>query len=198
MLAKNYHHGSLRESLLNIAAQMIEQNGIESISMRKLAVEANVSRTAMYHYFDNKRALLCALAEDGFESQRACLSKVFECHNNLTNRELVTRYVTAYIDFAIENPACYDLMFGREIWRDASEQDGITQVAQKAFKNYVDLIQTWQSEGIIRQQNNVLNFAQVSWGMLHGLSRLMIDGIYISALPQKDAIDTVVDLLIGS
>lgn len=198
MPAKNYHHGSLRESLLSVAAQMIEENGLDSVSMRKLATEADVSRTAMYHYFDSKRALLCALAQAGFERQRTQLAEVLDLHQNKSNRELVTGYVRAYIDFAIENPACYDLMFGREIWRDASEDDDITQIAQKAFKNYVDLIESWQKQGVIRQQDNVLNFAQVSWGMLHGLSRLMIDGIYINSLTQKETTDTVVDLLIGS
>jgi hypothetical protein len=87
-------------------------------------------------------------------------------------------------------------MFGSEIWLAADATDPLTLVAKRAFKNYVDTIAHWQQQGIVAKHSEPLRFAQASWGTLHGLSRLMIDGIYIEQIPQQAIIDTVVNMLI--
>ena len=57
-----YHHGDLREALLQAAKALIGEAGIENLSLRKLAERAGVSRTAPYHHFSDKNDLLCAIA----------------------------------------------------------------------------------------------------------------------------------------
>lgn len=193
----SYHHGDLRQSLLQAAAQLIDEDGVDGISMRKLADKVGVSRTALYHHFDGKQALLCAVAEDGFKRQGQSLQAVMAECANLPARDMLERYIKAYIDFAVKNPASYDLMFGREIWKTAAHNDALTDVARRAFKRYVDTIALWQQQGIVPDSGEPLRFAQVSWGTLHGLSRLMIDGIYIDQLPQQATIDTVVDMFMA-
>ena len=69
----SYHHGNLRQTLLSAATQMIAENGIESLSLRKLADKVSVSRTAAYHYFDDKNDLLCAIASDARSNSRFLL-----------------------------------------------------------------------------------------------------------------------------
>ena len=192
-----YHHGDLRQSLLQAATVLIDEQGVDGISMRKLADKVGVSRTALYHHFDGKQDLLCAVAEDGFQRQGQRLQVVMADCADLPAREMLEQYIKAYIDFAVKNPACYDLMFGREIWKTAAPHDGLTDVAKRAFKRYVDTIAFWQERGIVPKSGDPLRFAQVSWGTLHGLSRLMIDGIYIDQLPQQATIDTVVDMFIA-
>src|SRR5690606_2213787 len=61
-----YHHGDLRATLLREAALLLREQGVEGLSLRRLAERAGVSRTAPYHHFADKNALLCALAEQGF------------------------------------------------------------------------------------------------------------------------------------
>ncbi len=193
----NYHHGDLRQSLLDATVQMINEAGIDAISMRKLADKVGVSRTALYHHFSGKPALLCAVAEEGFLRQGKYLQTVIQSHQGAEPTLLLQRYISAYIYFAVQNPAYYGLMFGSEIWQTADTDDHLTSVAKRAFKAYVDTIDNWQKQGIIQQQVEALRFAQVSWGTLHGLSRLMIDGIYIEQLPQQETIDTVVTMFMG-
>lgn len=190
--SSSYHHGDLRQSLLSAAAEMINDAGVEAVSMRKLADKVGVSRTALYHHFDGKQALLCAVAEAGFIYQRQQLQAVMQECESLVPRELLQRYIKAYIDFAVQNPAYYGLMFGGEIWKSAGANDQLMDVAKRAFKNYVDTIAAWQEQGVVAKTEDALRFAQVSWGTLHGLSRLMIDGIYIEQSPQQEIIDTVV------
>ena len=194
--AKSYHHGDLRESLLSAAADLINESGVDAVSMRKLADRVGVSRTALYHHFEGKQALLCALAEDGFVRQGQLLHSVMQNSSELAPREMLKRYIGAYIDFAVNNPASYGLMFGSEIWKSAGANDELTDVGRRAFKQYLSAIDNWQQQGIISSRSDALSFAQVSWATLHGLSRLLIDGIYIDQLPQGSTIDTVVDLFV--
>ncbi len=64
--APSYHHGDLRTALLDAAAKRLAKHGVESLSLRKLAEDAGVSRTAPYHHFKDKSALLSAIAAKGF------------------------------------------------------------------------------------------------------------------------------------
>ncbi|NRB39003.1 MAG: WHG domain-containing protein, partial [Pseudomonadales bacterium] len=144
------------------------------------------------HHFFGNHSLLCAIVEYGFIRQRKQLQAVMSGSEELAPKVLLQNYIRAYIDFAVQNPAYYGLMFGQEIWKTAGANDQLTDVAKRAFKNYVHTITLWQEQGIVAKSADPLRFAQVSWGTLHGLSRLMIDGIYIEQLPQEDTIDTVV------
>ena len=66
MSKKTYHHGDLRNSLLQTARTMINRDGIAGVSLRAIAREAEVSSAAPYRHFEDKTALLEAVAEDGF------------------------------------------------------------------------------------------------------------------------------------
>ena len=65
-----YHHGDLRAQLLDVAARLLREEGEEGLSMRRLAQELGVSRTAPYHHFSDKHSLLCGIAEEGFRRFR--------------------------------------------------------------------------------------------------------------------------------
>ncbi|MBW1761539.1 MAG: helix-turn-helix transcriptional regulator, partial [Deltaproteobacteria bacterium] len=59
----SYHHGNLREVLLETAFRLVDSDGVEAISMRALAREAGVSSAAPFRHFADKRVLLDAVAE---------------------------------------------------------------------------------------------------------------------------------------
>jgi AcrR family transcriptional regulator len=186
----SYHHGNLRQSLLSIAADMIAENGIESLSLRKLAEKVGVSRTAAYHYFQDKNDLLCAIAANGFRRWQSSLDKLSADH--LTDGERFEQYILGYISFATANPEEYELMFGRCIWKQSKCTPELQEISRKTFQHQVDLIEYWQSTGLVAG-DNPLRIAQIIWGTLHGITKLFIDGVYadvsraeeivISALP---------------
>ena len=68
----NYHHGNLRETLIEASAHIIKLQGIEGLSLRKLADQVGVSRAAPYHHFKDKNALLAAVAEQGSLTYLRC------------------------------------------------------------------------------------------------------------------------------
>src|SRR5215213_4546789 len=73
-----YHHGNLRQALLDQAARIIRQQGVERLTLRAVAADLRVSRTALYRHFHDKDALLAAVATDGFRSFRVALASAWE------------------------------------------------------------------------------------------------------------------------
>jgi len=191
--AKPYHHGGLRTALLDEAASMIREDGESAFSMRKLASALGVSRTAPYHHFEDKQALLCAIAEEGFKRFAASVNNGDE----VAGKGLKAR-VERYIASAVAAPEYYDLMFGGHIWRSPKLTESLKVESYKAFRLYVEQVREWQSQGVISQEVDALRFSQVSWSTMHGLSRFLIDGIYLQGEVVSQMTDTVVAVLLGA
>ena len=173
----SYHHGNLRASLVQQAALMLQQVGIEGLSLRKLAEAVGVSRTALYHHFKDKNALLCAITEQGFVRWRAEAEAIF-AQDNLSNTEKLRQFVRDYIYYAADNPQLYDLMFGRTIGKNAQPTDELKAVAYPSFQHQVEMTRKWQELGVLPATEDTLRLSQVTWGTMHGIARLLIDGIY--------------------
>ena len=134
-----YHHGDLRRTLVDTAQAMLREEGIESLSLRKLADRVGVSRTAPYHHFKDKNELLCAIAENGF-SQWLQIAKQTFAQQDKPLRAQYREFVFGYIEYAAANPELYDLMFGRTIWKSNSATDNLKNIAYPSFQYQVQLI----------------------------------------------------------
>lgn len=176
---KSYHHGDLRKALVDLAAGLLKTEGEAGLSMRKLAELAGVSRTAAYHHFKDKHDLLCAIAEEGFRAQKEVFNPPEYGPNSPVDEQRIQRFVVDYINFATEKSQYYDLMFGGQLWKSEKLTSTLKVEAYDAFKAYVDGIRAWQASGVISQSIDPLRYSQVSWSTLHGMSRLLIDGIYL-------------------
>ena len=172
---KTYHHGDLRRTLLDEAVALLRDEGEAGLSMRALAARAGVSRTAPYHHFRDKRDLLCAIAEEGFRR----FVRVLTVEGDSLSEERLGRFVRDYLDFALANSEYYDLMFGSQLWKSETITEALQEEAHGSFRFYVEQVRRWQQRGLIDSNLDVLRYSQVSWGTLHGLSRLLIDGIYL-------------------
>ncbi len=172
-----YHHGDLHAALLREAHTMLREQGLEALTLRRLAERAGVSRSALYHHFRDKNDLLCSLAARGFER----LEKLLEGADLQPDERLpgeLRRFVHAYIRFATEDPEQYDLMFGRTLWQAGQPTDELRAVAYRVFRHYARNMAELEPLLTLPGQQSMLRLAQVSWATLHGLCRLLIDGIY--------------------
>jgi AcrR family transcriptional regulator len=174
---KSYHHGDLRRSLLDTAILLIKQEGIEKLSMRKLADKVGVSQTAIYHHFGDKQALLNAMGEEGIEQFQALLLQ--NIHSNASAEVQLTEFAYAYVDFARTNPELYELMFGRMTWQ-ASEEGSFQRAGHQSFRAFVQMVARFQQTGLLSAQHNPLRLAQTLWACLHGLCRMYNDGLHFS------------------
>lgn len=192
---RSYHHGDLRVSLIDAATSMLKEHGVDGLSLRKLADRVGVSRTAPYHHFKDKNQLLCAIAEQGFSHWHR-QSEATAGRKDLPERERYRLFVFGYINYAAENPELYDLMFGRTIWKQQAATQELKDIAYPSFQNQVKMIKTFQLNGIMPSEADTLRLAQVTWGTMHGIARLLIDGIYADASHIEEMCETAVDLFV--
>src|SRR5919107_2602594 len=98
-----YHHGNLRRALLDEALATIRAEGVNGLTLREIGARLGVSRTALYRHFADKRALLAAVAIEGFRTLRQQLVTAWE--EGGRGREAFEAMGDAYIHFAISNPS---------------------------------------------------------------------------------------------
>ena len=175
----SYHHGDLRQALLAAAKEIIAEAGIENLSLRKLAERAGVSRTAPYHHFSGKNDLLCAIAAEGFRRRHGLAKETFD-DPSLSQEQKFGEFICGYVRFAADNPEEYELMFGRSIWKLENSTQELRDVAYPCFQHQVEMVRSWQEAGLI-SGDNALRTSQVIWGAVHGIAKLLIDGIYTDA-----------------
>lgn len=193
--ASKYHHGDLRAALLREAEALLREDGIEGLSLRKLAERVGVSRMAPYHHFKDKHELLCALAAEGFHQ----LDRIMEQTPLTGEGQLgpqLTAFVRSYLRFATHHPEQYELMFGRPIWKSGTPTDELKQIAYGTFRHYAEKIAEVIPEGNLPSGSNPLRLAQASWATLHGLCRLMIDGIYVNAADMEEVSEESVRVML--
>jgi len=88
---------------------LIEEGGLDRLSMREVARKAGVSHQAPYHYFGDREAILAALAGEGFS--RLGQSLVRAAADAGEPGDAVVAMGKAYVDFAIRHPAHFQVMF---------------------------------------------------------------------------------------
>lgn len=191
----SYHHGDLRSSLVETGAEMIKEAGIDGLSLRKLAERIGVSRTATYHHFNNKNDLLCAIAALGFIQWQNISNDIFE-NQALSSEEKFRQFVYQYVEFATQNPSLYDLMFGNTIWKNNNSDQALRDIAYPSFNYQLEMTKKWQQHGLLIADENSLRLAQVTWGTLHGIVRLLIDGIYLDTSHINEMCECVVKVFI--
>ena len=111
-MSDKYHHGDLRNALIEESIKMINSSGEESLSMRKLAERCGVSMAAPYAHFKNKEEMINAIKEYVEDSFTAYLeAAVSSCKNDI-EKKIIT-LGNAYITFFIENPEYFTFLFSR-------------------------------------------------------------------------------------
>jgi AcrR family transcriptional regulator len=104
----SYHHPDLRTALVRAAAAAIERSGYENLSLRELAESLGVSRAAPYRHFADRRALLAAVAADGFDRLTGIYNAIAD---QKTPQARLAAAGRAYLAFAADRPQLFRLMF---------------------------------------------------------------------------------------
>lgn len=192
----SYHHGDLRDSLLLAASGMVREEGIEGLSLRKLAERVGVSRSAPYHHFKDKQELLSAVAAKGFQDWVERAQQILEDEQRPA-RDRFRAFFLAYVGYAADNPAVYDLMFGRVLWGQGGSE-ALKGVAYPSFQYQVTMTRHWQETGLLPAGPDTLRLAQVTWATMHGIARLIIDGIYADTSHVEEMVDCAMAVFLES
>lgn len=168
-----YHHGNLREALLEAGLELLRRDGAESLGLRELARQAGVSRTAPYRHFESKEALIAAIAEQGFLRLQAYQDEARRRHPDDVQAWFL-ECARQYIRFAVEHPEHLKVMFGPYISQMPRQADHPLHVAGNAtFAKLVDLVVKAQQAGLVRSGDPVEVSVSV-WSLLHGFAMLLV------------------------
>lgn len=177
---KSYHRPNLEESLIAKAAEIIASRGIEALSLRELGRCAEVSRTAPYHYFPDKAALLFKVGELGF--RRLGERIVREIGDAPLSLQQLRSGLRGYVLFALEDEHFFRLMFANVLRRDVQmTQPGqgppllfSSAAAQQTFSLLLDGILRLQRAGMLSPADPAL-LLNVLWAYSHGVAVLALD-----------------------
>jgi len=158
----SYHHGDLRSALLEAAVGLISERGIEGLSLRECARIAGVSHAAPYRHFEDKDALLAAIAGQGFQWLTEAATAAMA--DRASAKDRLDAYGVAYVRFAVENPVHFRVMFTGE-----RKPGGDGPYPQAAF----DLLMASAAE--IAGEKEALATATAAWSLPHGLAMLILD-----------------------
>jgi len=167
-----YHHGNLRQALLDQALRIIRDEGVDALTLRDVGARLRVSRTALYRHFADKQSLLAAVATEGFRVFRAALTTAWDGAGH--GRAGFLAQGRAYIRFALENPSHYRVMFGGYVAKgDCESELGVESEA--AFRVLVDALIELQQAGLVRRDDPQA-LAVFVWASVHGTAMLAIGG----------------------
>jgi AcrR family transcriptional regulator len=162
-----YHHGDLRRALLNSALAILEAG--EELSLRAVARRAGVSHTAPYHHFRDRRALVAAVAQEGFLGLRGALASAGE-GDDAQGRLLESG--VAYVRFAAANPTRFRLMFSAEL----AERADLPELQAASDAAYGELLTNVRRlMGGAAAEEAVQTRALAAWSTVHGLAMLILD-----------------------
>ncbi|HZG46074.1 MAG TPA: TetR/AcrR family transcriptional regulator [Allosphingosinicella sp.] len=161
-----YHHGDLRQALLDNACDILETEGAEGLSLRSVAARSGVSHNAPYRHFRDRSALLSAVAERGFQDLTEKMASAAGAEDPLA------RIAEAYLTFARARPQMYRLMFASEAVRAAPGPDPQLRATSKRT---FDAVRTAVNESLSKQSGNADGVAAMVWAPLHGLALLLIE-----------------------
>ena len=170
---RGYHHGDLRRALVEAAAAILAEAGVDALTLRGVGDRVGVSRTALYRHFDSKAALLAAVATEGFRSFRRALEAALQAAPADAGARIAA-LGRAYVAFGAEHPTYYRTMFATPITGKDHDPD-LAAEGRAAFGVLVAAIAEGQAAGRFGPGDPV-RLAQVFWAAVHGVVQLTDSG----------------------
>ncbi|RMX03635.1 TetR/AcrR family transcriptional regulator [Corticibacter populi] len=190
---KNYHHGHLREALIEAAVQLIEEQGVDKLSVREAAKRAGVSPGAPFRHFATRTALLTAVAEQAAEHLRTQVQGALRTVEKQPPLVRLAAIGHAYLGWASAHPTHFRVVSERPLIdyessetltrSNAAIREVMEQLLAEAFKDHMDL----RSQGLAKIAARAL---------VYGLARMSVDGHFPEwGEPQRATEQTMTDTL---
>jgi AcrR family transcriptional regulator len=190
----------LQARILDAARELFVNEGVEAVSMRKIAEKIGYSATTLYNYFEDKEHLLFALCDADFGTLHELFKKVGKIADPI---ERLRKMGQTYIKFALDYPSHYRFMFmtprvhhvddiPREIEKGNPDQDSYAFVRATVVEAL--------AAGVFRPEYQDADLvSQVVWSAVHGVASLhliMNKGEWIQWRPAEEVARAAVDVMI--
>ena len=177
-----YHHGALREALLSAAEDILEEKGVDGLTLRAAARAAGASHAAPKNHFGDLTGLLSELAALGYERFTDRLQTAADTGENTQRR--LNAIGRAYVEFAIANPGLFQLMFRGE--RLDLERPALKQARQSAQHLLTGAVASAHPPAGAPSDGGpgpTEAYTVRAWAMVHGFAMLLLDDRLSPLLP---------------
>lgn len=174
----------LRSQILNAASELFITEGVQSVSMRRIADKIEYAPSTIYLYFKDKEELLHTICQEVFERLTEILQEIHR--QAMPPLDQLRAGCRAYIDFGLAHPHHYLLVFGPVTYEETPGE--LTEVDQAGLKTFDQLRQTIRmgmEAGEIRSCD-VEVLSQSVWMTLHGITDLLIISKDVPNFPWAD------------
>ena len=189
-----YHHGDLRQTLMNNCLKLIEDKGVSGFTLREVARISGVSAAAPYHHFRNKTELLAAVAVMGFKMLDEAQRKASQQFSNPGHK--LKALGKSYVMFAVNHKVYFHVMFranNEPLWENAQ----VMNAAKHALSHLENTIRELYPEAEKGSSSHFQAAVLTCWSIVHGLASLWVDGPLRAAESGKLEIEKLIDLILG-
>jgi AcrR family transcriptional regulator len=181
-----YHHGDLRDALVQAALRAAEQGGPEAISIKALAKELGVSQPAPYRHFADREALLQAVTAEAFRQFNALLRQAI---GKPSKRSKLSRFALTALDFGLKRNGIYRLMFASRTMACAEKDSELHVAAREALSLLIESLEA-PAIGLLRERH-----ALQVWAALHGVITLTEQGLLTGQVAQMTREELLEDIV---
>ena len=164
-----YHHGNLRNALIGAGLELINTEGEENLSLRKVALKCGVSNAAPYAHFNSKDEFIAAIQQHIMDLFTSTLEQTVEMYADTPN--ILLMLGTAYVKFFYKNPLYFDFLFSRKNIQINLSLDCAGEKEIPPLK-ILKQIATQTFRKIDMPESVIQNIIIAMWALVHGLSAI--------------------------
>jgi len=168
IMTRQTNTDGLRETILRISRDLLNEGGPSSLSMREVARRAGCTHQAPYHYFQGREAILVALVEEGYRDLERALREARETSEGRAPQDATRAAGHAYLACALANPGVFRIMFRSDMY-DAGAHPGLHAASLAARSQLRSLATLAYGTDDPRAEVTL-------WAYIHGLATLVLDG----------------------
>lgn len=168
IMTRQTNPDGLRETILRISRDLLNEGGPSSLSMREVARRAGCTHQAPYHYFQGREAILVALVEEGYRDLERALREARETSEGRAPQDATRAAGHAYLACALANPGVFRIMFRSDMY-DAGAHPGLHAASLAARSQLRSLATLAYGTDDPRAEVTL-------WAYIHGLATLVLDG----------------------
>jgi AcrR family transcriptional regulator len=183
----SYHHGDLRDALVQAALQEAERGGPEAISIKALTKKLGVSQPAPYRHFVDREALLAAVTAEAFRQFSATMR---ESIRKASKQSKLSRFAQAALAFGLRRNGIYRLMFASRTMAGAVKGSELHNAAMETFGLLLEAFEA-PAIGFFRERQ-----ALKIWAALHGMITLAEQGLLtgqLAHISREELVEEIVE-----
>ena len=185
-----YHHGDLRDALVDATRKIIEEEGVEQFTLRESARRAGVSHGAPAHHFGDKTGLLTEVAVQSFE-ERLALSEAYMAQASDDPMDRLRACGMANIEYAITHPRLTELCWRAEmVDRDAP---ALQAVIQRMSDNLIESMSAVTGQAM-KPEKEANPQTLLALTVVHGFAALVNERVILKDVPDAERTQKALEL----